>query len=405
MTDPGSIFRSISRSFARWSAAFLTGVLAGAFLMVMAQSAMMPSSDMLDPVWYPFPGSDLWMLRQARGIVETCHVDGRDADTDNRDLLYGAMRGMISAWGDPYTRFMDPESLLDEKIRTSGEYGGLGMYLAERDGKIVVVSPIEDTPADRAGIRPGDEIVRVDDEVVMGKGQGHAVNRLRGLPGSEVTVWVRREGQMLSFDLRRDLIRVNTVRHQMFDDIGYIRVSHFNHGTDGNFAEALADVISRNAKGIVIDLRNNPGGLLGVCINVADTLLDGGVVVGTSGRSRRDDLMYARPGTMTDLPVAVLVNEGSASASEIVAGALKDRERAVVVGKRTFGKGSVQSLFHLPGEAGMYVTVARYHTPGGLFIDKVGLEPDIEVEGESGLEPSRDAQLKAAIRAVGGKMK
>jgi len=350
----------------------------------------------------PFSASDLWLIKQARTIVETYHVDGNE-DISEKDLLYGAIHGMVKAWNDPYTRFVDPDELKEEEIEMEGEYGGLGIYISQRDGRTIVVSPIEGTPADRVGLKPGDEIVKIGEEVILGWDQNDVVDNLRGKAGTEVTIWVRREGenQLLEFDIRREQIQIHTVRHEMIGDTGYLRITQFNQKTEGEFLEAIRDVQSKKARDLVLDLRNNPGGLLNVCVEIADMFLDEGVIVSTRGRfDRANEVFYATSGKVTGLPMAVLINEGSASASEILAGALKDHEKAVLVGKKTFGKGSVQTLFNLPDSSGIFVTIAKYYTPAGKVIDKIGLEPDIEVEGEFGKERDEDQQLQRALEEL-----
>lgn len=352
----------------------------------------------------PFSASDLWLIKQARTIVETYHVEGSE-NVSEKDLLYGAIHGMVKAWNDPYTRFVDPEQLEEEEIEMEGEYGGLGIYISQRDGRTLVVSPIEGTPADRVGLKPGDEIVKIEEEVILGWDQNKVVDNLRGKPGTEVTIWVRREGedQLLEFDIRREQIEIHTVRHEMIGDTGYLRISQFNQKTRREFLEALRDVKAKGAKDLVLDLRNNPGGLLNVCVEIADMFLDEGVIVSTKGRfERANEVLYATSDTVAELPIAVLINEGSASASEILAGALKDHEKAVLLGKKTFGKGSVQTLFNLPDSSGVFVTIAKYYTPDGKVIDKIGLEPHIEVEGEFGKEHDEDAQLQRALQELRG---
>jgi carboxyl-terminal processing protease len=220
-----------------------------------------------------------------------------------------------------------------------------------------------------------------------------------------VTIWIRREGedQLLEFDIKREQIQIHTVRHEMIGDTGYLRISQFNQKTRREFLEALRDVKVKGARNLILDLRNNPGGLLNVCVEIADMFLDKGVIVSTKGRfERANEVFYATSGTVVELPIAVLINEGSASASEILAGALKDHEKAVLLGKKTFGKGSVQTLFNLPDSSGVFVTIAKYYTPDGNVIDKVGLEPHIDVEGEFGKEHDEDTQLQRALEELQG---
>ncbi|NMD17343.1 MAG: S41 family peptidase [Synergistaceae bacterium] len=353
----------------------------------------------------PFSFQNLWLMKQARVILETYHVDGEEHISET-ELLHGAIKGMVSSLKDPYTRFVYPDELKEEEIELQGEYGGLGIYIGQRDGKTLVVSPIEDTPADRAGLKPKDQIVKIDDEVILGWPQNEVVHALRGEPGTKVVIWVRRESEdeLLKFEIERESIKIQTVKSELLQDrIGLVRITQFNLKTLPDFRKAVHDLTGEGAGGFLIDLRNNPGGLLNSCVEIADLLLDDGVIVSTRGRfDRANEVYYARKGTITDLPMAVLINEGSASASEILAGALKDYGRAVIVGKQSFGKGSVQTLFNLSDSSGIFVTIAKYYTPAGTVIDKVGLSPDIEVEGEFVKDRESDAQLKRAILELQG---
>lgn len=352
----------------------------------------------------PFEPQSLWLMKQAKAIIETYHVDSASQDITEEDLVYGALKGMVAAWDDPYTRFVDPESLKDEEIDMKGEYGGLGIYIGQRDGMIVVISPIEDTPADRVGLKPKDQIVKIEDEMIIGWDMHDVVKKLRGRPGTSVTIWIRREGEdeLLRFDIVRENIILQSVKHEMLpENIGYVRLTQFKQQTAEDLEIALKGLQQNKAQALILDLRNNGGGLLNSAVDVSSLFLDGGLVVGMKGRvSRANDELYARAGQLTDLPMVVLINEGSASASEIVAGALKDRGRASLVGEKSFGKGSVQTLFSLPDGSGVYVTIARYHTPSGAMIDHVGLEPDIKVEGELVKEHNKDQQLLRAIEEV-----
>ncbi len=380
----------------------LFGVITGAILAGWVFSAVAGNGgDVFSAS--PFGFQDLWLMKQARVIVETYHVEGLK-DVDERELLYGAIRGMLSALDDPYTRFVDPDQLHEEEIEMQGEYGGLGIYIGQRDGRTLVISPIEDTPADRAGLKPQDQIVKIGEEVILGWTQNEVVNNLRGEPGTGVTIWIRRESEedLLRFDIVREKISIQTVKSEMLSDkMGLLRIIQFNQKTVDDFRAALTKLEEQGARGFVLDLRNNPGGLLNSCVEIADMFLDNGVIVSTRGRfDRANETLFARPGAMTRKPVAVLVNEGSASASEILAGALKDHGRAQIIGKKTYGKGSVQTLFNLSDDSGVFVTIARYFTPSGTMIDKVGLSPDIEVEGGPEKEREKDEQLKRAIKEL-----
>jgi carboxyl-terminal processing protease len=308
---------------------------------------------------------------------------------------------MIAATDDPYTRFVDPDQLAEEGMEMEGEYGGLGMYIGQRDGKILVISPIEGTPAERVGIKPMDEIVKIDDEVVVGMNQNDVVKILRGAPDTDVTVWMRRSGEdeLKSFTMIREIINIKTVRSEMMDKIAYIKLNNFHQKSAVELREAITNARDEGALGIVLDMRNNPGGLLNVAVDIASLFLDGDLVVSLKGRvPRYDDFLYSKyGGNATDLPVVVLINEGSASASEIVAGAIQDHRRGPLVGAKSYGKGSVQSLFHLPDKAGMYISIARYATPSGKIIDHKGLMPDYVVEGEYTQVQSEDKQLQKAL--------
>ena len=357
----------------------LVALLAGGLLAARA-SGEFQLKDIL-----PFDAQYVWMMKQTRSILETYHVNDGEQKSDE-ELFYGAMKGMVAAWGDPYSRFVDPDELKQEEIDIEGEYGGLGIYIGSRDGKILVISPIEGTPAHEVGLEPMDEIVKVNDEVVLGWNINDVVKMLRGEPGTNVTVWVRREGhdELLRFDITRELIKIESVsQKRLTNDIAYIRIKHFTQKTAEEMLSALKVAGETKARGLVLDLRNNPGGLLDASVAVADYFLDGGEIVSIRGRvDKANEIFTAKPGTAFDGPMAVLINEGSASASEIVAGALKDRERAVLVGEKSFGKGSVQTLFRLPDGSGLFVTIAKYYTPSGVMIDGVGVEPDIVVEGK-----------------------
>jgi carboxyl-terminal processing protease len=357
----------------------------------------------------PFNAKSLWLVRQARAIIETYQVDAELKPIGEDQLVQGAIKGMVESWKDPYTRFVSPEQLKDEEIEMEGQYGGLGMYIGDRDGKILVISPIEDTPAEKAGLKPMDQIVKVGDEVALGWDSQEVVKRLRGKPNTSVTVWIRREGEeeLMKFDLMREVIKIKSVRHEILsDDIGYLRLTQFKQKTDEEAEEAMRSLIGQGARAVILDLRNNGGGLLNVCVNVSSLFLDGGLIVGTRGRVEKSNEEYYANSSLflTDMPMAVLINEGSASASEIVAGALADRERAVTVGKKSFGKGSVQTLFNLTDGSGIYVTIARYHTPSGKVIDHVGLTPSIEVEGQLDRDHVKDAQLQRAVSELKKKM-
>ena len=353
----------------------------------------------------PFNVRSLWLLRQIRYIIESYQVDAEEKPASEDDLLHGAAKGMVEAWKDPYTRFVAPKQLRDEEIELEGRYGGLGMYVGDRDGQILVISPMEDSPAERAGLKPKDVIVKVDNEVVVGWTSDRVVQKLRGEPDTKVTVWVRREGEdeLLSFEITREIIKLKSVRYEMLsDDIGYLKLTQFKHNTHEEARDALRDLIRKGAKALILDLRNNGGGLLDASVKIVSMFVRDGLVVETKGRAERanDRYFVDKSQYLTSLPMNVLINGGSASASEIVAGALNDRGRAKLIGEKSFGKGSVQTLFPLTDGSGVYVTIARYYTPSGKVIDHVGLSPDIEVKGEPDRDISKDLQLQRAIAEV-----
>lgn len=381
----------------------LVGALIGAGVVTGIVAAQAGGVKDIDRV-APFDLDSLWLMKQARAIIEAYQVDAHSGDITEKDLLYGAVDGMVSAWGDPYTRFVDPERLEQEQTDLRGKYGGLGIYIGQRDGAILVISPIEGTPAEKADLKPQDQIVKIGDEVVIGWELHKVVDNLRGEPGTPVTIWIRREGEqdLLKKDMIREEIKLESVRYEMLsDDIGYVRLSQFKDTSPSDVGKAIIDLKGQGAKGLILDLRNNGGGLLNAAVEISDMFLDGGLVVGTKGRvDRANEELFATPGVLTDLPLVVLINEGSASASEIVAGAVRDRDRALLVGRKSFGKGSVQTLFNLMDGSALYVTIARYHTPNGTIIDHLGISPDLDIKGDWSRDKDKDVQLKGAQRLM-----
>lgn len=383
--------------------AFTALALAGFLYGYKAQSADFSESDFNRIS--PFNVRSLWLLRQVRYIIESYQVDADTKPAKEDDLLHGAARGMVEAWKDPYTRFVSPSQLKDEEIELEGKYGGLGMYIGDRDGQILVISPMEDSPAERAGLKPKDQIVKVDNEVVVGWTSDRVVQKLRGEPNTKVTVWVRREGEdeLLDFEITREIIKLESVKYEVLsDDIGYLRLTQFKHNTADESRNAVRDMLRKGIRALILDLRNNGGGLLDASVKISSMFLRDGLIVQTKGRSERANEKYYADKNyyQTNLPMTVLINGGSASASEIVAGALNDRGRAKLIGEKSFGKGSVQTLFPLTDGSGVYVTIARYYTPSGRVIDHVGLSPDIEVKGEPNRDKSQDKQLQRAITEV-----
>lgn len=306
-------------------------------------------------------------------------------EVDERELIRSAIEGMLEDL-DPHSGYLDPEAFEDMQVQTEGEFGGLGIEVTMEDGLVKVVSPIEGTPAYSAGVQPGDLITHIDGDSVVEMSLGDAVERMRGEVGTDITITLQR-GEREPFDLTitRDTITIQSVRHSTDGNVGYIRINTFNEQTTPGLEEALSDFdadLGSDLAGIVVDVRNNPGGLLEQAVSVSDMFLSQGEIVATRGRTeqsaQRFDAGEGEPGE--DVRLAVLVNGGSASASEILAGAIQDHRRGVIMGTSTFGKGSVQTVVPLPGDGAMRLTTARYYTPSGRSIDADGIEPDITIE-------------------------
>ncbi len=306
---------------------------------------------------------------------------------EDKVLLQNAIRGMLSGL-DPHSAYLDAESFKDLQVSTTGEFGGLGIEVGMEDGFVKVISPIDDTPAQQAGIHAGDLIIRLDDTPVKGLALGEAVNRMRGKPGSEIILTVVREGEEkpLKFTLKRAVIKVNSVKGRTLEPgLGYVRISQFQSNTGENLTNFITKLKQENGdklKGLVLDLRNNPGGVLNASVDVADAFLEKGLVVYTDGRLRDSHQKFnAKPvDVLKGAPLIVLINGGSASASEIVAGALQDHKRAILMGSKSFGKGSVQTVVPMDDGAALKITTARYYTPSGRSIQAEGITPDILLE-------------------------
>ncbi len=321
---------------------------------------------------------------------------------DSQKLIEAAINGMLTSL-DPHSSYLPPDQFSDMQVQTHGEFGGLGIEVTEENGFIKVVSPMDGTPAAEAGIQSGDFITKVDGESLSGIMLDEAVDKMRGPVGSQITLTIVREGVADPFDvtLTRDTIKLTAVKARVVGDAVVLRVTTFNDQTYPNLEEGLKKSIDElggvdKISGVVLDLRNNPGGLLNQAIKVSDAFLDQGEIVSTRGRNPQDaERFNATPGDLIDgKPIVVLINGGSASASEIVAGALKDQHRAVVVGTKSFGKGSVQTLVPLRGEGAMRLTTARYYTPSGRSIQALGVSPDIVVK-----QPVKAADADAAAKA------
>jgi carboxyl-terminal processing protease len=357
----------------------------------------------------------LRLFTEVLSIVQNQYVD----EVQPKDLIYSAIKGTLRGL-DPHSSFLDPESYREMQVETSGSFGGLGIEITLRDDVLTVVAPIEGTPAHRAGLAPGDRIVKIDGIVTKDMQLADAVKRMRGKPGTKVTISVMREGwaEPHDFEITREQIRVQSVRaHDLGGGIGYIRLRQFQEQT-GHDIEAALDRFAKNGtKALVLDLRNNPGGLLTAAVEVTEKFVDDGkLVVYTEGRVRNQNMRFSAHAkkAYTSLPMVVLVNQGSASASEIVAGALQDYGRAVLVGTQTFGKGSVQTIIPLSDGSGLRLTTAKYFTPKGRSIHGKGITPDIVVEAPKepagtpprppSLDPledlKKDVQLQRALDVI-----
>lgn len=317
-------------------------------------------------------------------LVKKSYVE----DVDTKKLIYGAINGMLSSL-DPHSSFMPPDTYKEMKIETKGSFGGLGIEISVKDGILTVISPIEDTPAYKAGIKAGDQILKIDEKFTKDLTITDAVKRMRGTKGTKVTLTILREGfeKPKEFPLVRDIIQVKSIKFKTLDQgYGYIRVAQFQEKTDDDLVKALVALREENGgalKGLVLDLRNDPGGLLDQAVKVSEHFIEEGkLIVYTEGREKDSKMRFNSRGGQKepDYPIIALINSGSASAAEIVAGALQDHKRAVVMGTQSFGKGSVQTIIPLSDNSGLRLTTARYFTPNGRSIQAKGITPDISVE-------------------------
>jgi len=352
----------------------------------------------------PLPLEDLRAFTEVFGRVKSDYVES----VEDKELLEYAIKGMLSGL-DPHSSYLNAEEFKEMRIGTDGKFGGLGIEVTMENGFVKVISPIDDTPAERAGIQAGDVIVRLDDTPVKGMTLNEAVKIMRGEPGTDILLTVVREGAEgpLKITITRDIIRIKSVRGRTLDPgYGYIRISQFQSATGTSMRKQLSELKKENGgelKGLVLDLRNNPGGVLNASVSVADAFVSKGKIVYTEGRVKDSLLTFnASPNDLLKgAPIVVLVNGGSASASEIVAGALQDHHRAIIMGTKTFGKGSVQTIMPMNNGAALKITTARYFTPSGRSIQAEGIEPDIEVEqlelskkGDASVERLREADLR-----------
>jgi len=314
-------------------------------------------------------------------LLESSYVE----PIQSEELIDGAIKGMLKSL-DPHTSYLNPKSYKDMRVETSGKFGGLGIEISMRDGMLTVVSPIEDTPADRAGVISGDKIIQIEEDSTLDMTLADAVNLLRGKPGEPINITIFREGftEPKEFTIVRDIIKVKSVKHKVYNkEIGYVKIRSFSKNTGSDLDKALQKLSEKGVNRLIMDLRNNPGGLLNQAVEVTDRFLDSeNLIVYTNGRNEDQNMRFTtrNQSKKYNFPMVILVNGGSASASEIVSGALQDLGRAIVLGTQTFGKGSVQTIIPLSDGSALRLTTARYYTPSGRVIQENGIEPDIIVE-------------------------
>ena len=331
-------------------------------------------------------------------------------EINQSDSMDSAINGLLQSL-DPYSGYMSPEIFNEMQTETSGEFGGLGIEVTMESGVVKVISPIDDTPASRAGIKAGDYIVKINDTQVQGKSLSEAVELMRGPVGSAIELTIRRRGEKkaLTFNVTREIIQIKSVKAELLEkNIGYIRLTSFNENSAGQIKKAINKFEkNKNLNSYILDLRNNPGGLLSQAIKISDFFLDNGEIVSTKSRQQSENRKwFAKKGDLTKgKTILVLINYGSASASEIVAGALKDHKRAILIGENSYGKGSVQSIIPLKNKGAIRLTVAKYYLPSGKSISEVGVSPDIEIDEESDdfkIKTETDNQLNYAIKLLNG---
>ncbi|ULQ45210.1 S41 family peptidase [Flagellatimonas centrodinii] len=359
------------------------------------------------------PLQDLQTFVEILNRVKTEYVE----EVDDKTLLENAVRGMLTGL-DPHSAFLDADEFKDMGIATSGKFGGLGIEVQMYNGFVRVVSPIDDTPAARAGVQPGDLIVKIDDKPVKGMELSEAVDLMRGEPGTQIKLVIARENvpQPVNIELTRDIIKVTSVRGRLLaPELGYVRISSFTTETGRSLNSTLktlaGEVKGGRLSGLVLDLRNNPGGVLDAAVQVSDAFLDKGPVVSIRGRDPQSGREFnAEPGdALEGAPIVVMINAGSASASEIVAGALQDQRRAIIVGTKSFGKGSVQTIMPLTDASAIKLTTARYYTPSGRSIQADGIEPDVTIRPlkvaenqDEGFTPITEADLRGSLKNENG---
>jgi carboxyl-terminal processing protease len=393
--------KQISRNLGLFASAVLVGLTLGLTHTVWAEREEVDLSDL--------PLQDVRTFTEIFGRIKSDYVE----EVDDKTLLEYAIQGMLSGL-DPHSTFLNEEDFKELQVGTSGEFGGLGIEVGMEDGFVKVVSPIDDTPAARAGVKAGDLIIRLDDTPVKGMSLNDAVKIMRGKPGSDITLTIVREGvdKPLKLVVTRAVIKVTSVKSRVLEPgFGYLRITNFQSKTADALAKALKELRKENSgslRGLVLDLRNNPGGVLNAAVSVSDAFLDDGLIVYTQGRAADSKLEFRATDddVLDGAPMVVLVNGGSASASEIVAGALQDHQRAIIMGSKTFGKGSVQTILPMKNTTAIKLTTARYFTPSGRSIQAEGIEPDIvlgnlrlQASEESGFEPLKEADLSGHLES------
>ncbi len=383
-----------------WSLGLLAGVM-------LALGYSVHADRQAEKTAASIPFEDIRSLSEVFGKIKDNYVE----DVTDKELLENAIRGMLSGL-DPHSTYLDKEAFQELRVGTTGEFGGLGIVVGMEDGFVKVISPIDDTPAQRAGIKSGDLIIRLDNKPVKGMSLDEAVKIMRGKPGSKIDLLIVREGldKPLSVPVVRDKIRVKSIKHKTLEaGFGYLRISQFQERSNSDMRKAISKLKKENKgklKGLVLDLRNNPGGLLTAAVEISDIFLTKGKIVSVKGRQDNSEVNHTA--TPDDLikgaPLVVLVNGGSASASEIVAGALQDHKRAIIMGSKSFGKGSVQTVVPLGNNTAIKLTTARYYTPSGRSIQAKGIEPDIVLEDlkvaakkDKGVKPVKEADLEGHL--------
>ena len=346
-------------------------------------------------------------IKHVKQMVQQYYVEPVDQEV----LLEGAIRGVVAALKDPYSRYMSRQEYAEMMEETSRQYTGIGVVVTvdSKDNLIKVVSPFEGSPGEKAGILPGDKIIKVDGVDVRGDKLGEAVNMLRGPAKTDVVVTIVRGDMSRTQDITitRNVITIDTVSHKIVDgDIGYIRINRFYQKTSNEFSAALDELYAQDIQGLIIDVRNNPGGLLPEVVKITDRLVPEGIIVYTEDREKKQQVFYSRE-EETDLPLAILINGGSASASEILAGAVRDHKKGVLIGDTTFGKGVVQVTVPIYDGSGIIITTSQYYTPNGISIHKKGVEPDVKIIFPEDFEQSitqiteeEDVQLQKAIEVI-----